>query len=287
MKPLVARSRATALTGPRVSNPSGLALRPVLKALSACPATAWSVAQTARALCAAGWVTTQADDYPREKPMVTIQVQGLQPLLRSLNGLSTDLPKAIANGLNRVGETLIERERLEMQQVIVGGPVPFTLNAHGQFKARPRVGTIDTVVFVKDKQAAYLQSPVFGKPYSGLVPGPAARINTYGNIPGKKGGLASIRSKLKADGEFIGRVRGVATHGRYAGERFDIFARWARLPRQKGRTNRLVVVAKSVINNDREINLRWYEVAEDWVERKLPDYVRSELDILLAIYGRN
>lgn len=82
-------------------------------------------------------------------------------------------------------------------------------------------------------------------------------------------------------------MRGVATHGRYAGERFDIFARWARLPRQKGRTNRLVVVAKSVINNDREINLRWYEVAEDWVERKLPDYVRSELDILLAIYGRN
>ena len=31
---------------------------------------------------------------PREKPMVTIQVQGLEPLLRQLNGLSTDLPKA-------------------------------------------------------------------------------------------------------------------------------------------------------------------------------------------------
>lgn len=171
--------------------------------------------------------------------------------------------------------------------MIVGGPVPFTLNAHGQFKARPRVGTIDTVVFVKDKQAAYLQSPVFGKPYSGLAPGPAARINTYGNIPGKKGGLAAIRGKLKADGEFIGRVRGVATHGRYAGQPFDIFARWARLPRRGGEPGRLVVVAKNVINKDREINLRWYEVAEDWVSRKLPDYIRSELDILLAIYGRN
>ena len=44
---------------------------------------------------------------PREKPMVNLEVQGLEPLLRQLNGLSTDLPKAIAKGLNRVGESLI------------------------------------------------------------------------------------------------------------------------------------------------------------------------------------
>ena len=61
MKPLAARSRATALTGLRASNPSSLALPPVLKALSACQVAAWSVAQTARALCAAGWVTKQSE----------------------------------------------------------------------------------------------------------------------------------------------------------------------------------------------------------------------------------
>lgn len=172
-----------------------------------------------------------------------------------------------------------------MQNRIVGQPVPFTLNAHGQLLARPQAGKLDTVVYVKNIQAAYLQGPVFGKPYSGLAPGPGVRLNTYGNIPNKKGGLAAIRGKLRADGEFIGRVKGVAGRGRYAGESFDIFARWGRLPRRKGEPGRLVVVAKNVINKDREITLRWYEVAEDWVNRKLPDYIRTELDLMLALYG--
>ena len=217
--------------------------------------------------------------------MVNLEVQGLDRLIRQFNGLGSELPKAIAKGLNRVGETLIERERLEMQSRIIGQPVPFTLNAHGQLLARPQAGKLDTVVFVKNIQAGYLQSPVFGKPYSGLAPGPAARLNAYGNIPNKKGGLAAIRGKLKADGEFIGRVKGVAGRGRYAGDAFDIFARWGRLPRRRGEPGRLVVVAKNVINKDREITLRWYEVAEDWVDRKLPDYIRTELDLMLGLYG--
>lgn len=217
--------------------------------------------------------------------MITIEVQGLDRLITQLNGFSTHLPKALANGLNRVGETLIERERLEMQNRIIGQPVPFTLNAHGQLKARPQPGRLDTVVFVKDIQEAYLQGPIFGTPYKGLAPGPGVKLNTYGNIPNKRGGLAAIRGKLRADGEFIGRVRGVAKSGRFSGQPFDVFARWARLPKRKGEPGRLTVIARNVINSDREITLRWFEVAEDWVDRKLPDYIQNEIDLMLALYG--
>lgn len=46
--------------------------------------------------------------------MITLEVQGLAALQKQFSRLNNELPKAIANGLNRVGETLIERERLEM-----------------------------------------------------------------------------------------------------------------------------------------------------------------------------
>lgn len=219
--------------------------------------------------------------------MITLEMQNLQQIIREFSSLGSELPKAITKGLNRTGETLIERQRLEMQGSIKGGPVPFTLNAHRQWKARPQPGKMDTVVFVMDKQADYLQSSVFGKDYTGLAPGPGVRLNQYGNIPNKKGGLAAIKGKLRSDGEFIGRVRGVARRGRYAGQPFDIFARWGRMPYRRGQPRSLVVIAKSVVNKDREITLRWYEVAEDWANRKLPEYIQNEIDLAFALYGRN
>lgn len=219
--------------------------------------------------------------------MLTIRLQGLDATIRQFESLGHELPKAIARGLNKGGESLIERERLEMQRSIKGGPVPFTLNAHGQWKARGQAGKLDTVIFVKNIQASYLQGPVFGKKFTGLAPGPAGRVNAYGNLIGKKGGVDAIRAKLRNDGEFIGRVKGVARRGRYAGQAFNKWGRWARLPRRKGEPGGLSVVAFKVLNQDRQINLRWYEVAEDWANRRVPDYIRTELELALALYGRN
>lgn len=217
--------------------------------------------------------------------MLEISVVGLEELTRNLANLDRSIPEAIAKGLNRTGETLIERQRLEMQNKIKGGPVPYTLNAHGQWKARPQAGRLDTVVFVKDKQAEYLQGPIEGKDYSGLQPGPAARVNQYGNIINKRNRLAGIRGKLRSGGEFVKRVKGVASHGRYEGQPFNIFARWSRLPGARGEKGKLTVVAKSVRNKDRDITLKWEQVAEDWVFRKLPDYIQNEFDLVLELYG--
>ena len=218
--------------------------------------------------------------------MLTVQVQGIEDMVQTFAGLGRELPKAIARGLDKGGESLIERERLEMQRSIKGGPVPFTLNAHGQWKASGQAGKLDTVIFVKDKQAAYLQGPTQGKDFTGLAPGPAARVNAYGNLIGKKGGIDAIRSKLRADAEFIGRVKGVARRGRYAGQAFDKWGRWARLPRRKGEPGSLSLIAYKIIDSDRNITLRWNEVAQDWANRRVPDYIRTELELALAMYGR-
>jgi hypothetical protein len=169
-----------------------------------------------------------------------------------------------------------------MQQSIKGGPAPFTLNAHGLFKATP--SRPSALVFVKDKQAEYLQSPTQGKPYSGLAPGPAARLNRYGNIVGKKYGLAAIRGKSRNAGEFIGRVKGTARRGRLAGQSFDIWGRWAKLPRARAgaQPGGLTLIARKVDRDEREITLRWNKVAEDWITRKLPPHIKAEVEAAIA-----
>jgi len=217
--------------------------------------------------------------------MITVRIENVEQVQRQFQNLGQDFGKALALGINKTAETLIERERLEMQQKIKAGPVPFTLNAHGQFKATP--SRPSALVFVKDKQAEYLKSPTQGEPYSGLAPGPAARLNQYGNIIRKKEGLAGIRGKLRNDGEFIGRVKGVAKRGRFSGRSFDIFARWARLPRVRNsdQPSGITIIARKVVNDQREITLRWNEVAEDWVTRKLPKNIADAVELAIALYG--
>jgi len=223
--------------------------------------------------------------------MITVVVENTEQLRRQFGELRQDFDKAMAAGLNKTGETLIERERLEMQQKIKDQPVNFTLNSHRQFKATP--SKLSTLVFVMDKQAAYLQSITAGKPYTGIAPAKPAKLTKYGNIQNKKEGLAGIKSSLSNQEQWIGRVEGVARRGRYKGQGFSIFGRWAR---QEGglrmysgsdevTTRGVILVAKWVINDQREIRLRWYETAEDWVNLKLPDNIENEIDLAIALYG--
>lgn len=220
--------------------------------------------------------------------MLDIEVVGLPEMIRGFERLGRDLPKAIAKGLNRTGQTLIERERLEMQRAVIANPVPFTLNAHRQWFAKPLPGKMDTVVFIMDKQAEYLKTPILGKDYTGVAPGPAARINQYGNIIGKRGGLQSMKGKVRGAGEFVGKVKGTAKRGPYAGRTFDLYGRFVRLPKRNGLRGGLIVVAKKVTDQDRDVSLRWYEVGERWVTSKLPEHMRKELEaaLLQASRGR-
>ena len=78
----------------------------------------------------------------------------------------------------------------------------------------------------------------------------------------------------------------MARRGRYAGQAFDKWGRWARLPRRKGEPGSLSLIAYKIIGSDRNITLRWNEVAQDWANRRVPDYIRTELELALALYGR-
>ncbi len=226
--------------------------------------------------------------------MITVRIENVEQVQRQFQNLGQDFGKALAKGINKTAETLIERQRLEMQQKIAGGPTPFTLNAHRLFGATP--ARPSGLVFVMDKQAEYLAPLVKGEPYTGLAPGKFARLNRYGNIIRKKEGLAGIRGIIRDNEEFIGRVTGVAKRGRFRGQRFSIFARWGRQDKAGPRyrpglaygeeTGRGVyIVAKWVINDQRELRLRWFEVAEDWVNLKLPKNIKDEVDLAIALYG--
>ncbi len=202
--------------------------------------------------------------------MITVRIENAEQVQRQFQNLGQDFGKALALGINKTAETLIERERLEMQQKIKAGPVPlFTLNAHGLFKATP--SRPSALVFVKDKQAEYLKSPTQGEPYSGLIPGDAARLNQYGNIIRKKEGVTALRGKGRNAGEFVGKVKGM-------------WGRWARIARVRGsgRPVRLVLIAGKVVDDKREVSLRWNKVAEDWVTLKLLPNIKAAVDAAVA-----
>ena len=202
--------------------------------------------------------------------MITVSMENVEQVQRQFQNLGQDFGKALALGINKTAETLIERERLEMQQKIKAGPVPFTLNAHGLFKATP--SRPSALVFVKDKQAEYLKSPTQGNPYSGLIPGPDARLNKYGNIINiKDTGVEGIKGKSRNAGEFVGKVRGM-------------WGRWARIARVRGsgRPGRLVLIAGKVVDDSRDVTLRWNKVAEDWVTAKLLPNIKAAVEAAVA-----
>ena len=201
--------------------------------------------------------------------MITVHIENVAQVQRQFQHLGQEFGKAMANGINKTAETLIERERLEMQQKIKAGPVPFTLNAHGMFKATPTRPS--ALVFVKDMQAEYLKSPTQGAPFSGLAPGDAARLNQYGNIIKKKEGVEGIRGKSRNAGEFVGKVKGM-------------WGRWARVPRVRGsgEPGRVILIAGKIANDQREVSLRWNQVAEDWVTLKLLPNIKAAVDAAVA-----
>ena len=201
--------------------------------------------------------------------MITVSIENVEQVQRQFQHLGQDFGKALALGINKTAETLIERQRLEMQQKIKAGPVPFTLNAHGMFKATP--SRPSALVFVKDKQAEYLKHPAQGNPYSGLIPGDAARLNQYGNIISKEKGVEGLKGKGRNAGEFIGKVRGM-------------WGRWARIARVRGsgRPGRLVLIAGKIVDDSRDVTLRGNKVAEDWVTLKLLPNIKAAVDAAVA-----
>jgi hypothetical protein len=129
-----------------------------------------------------------------------------RPMTRALDDLGKkQVPFAAAGALNATAKATQDGEKRELPSIF-DRPTPFTLNAIGIERATK--GKLQARVFVKDRQAAYLEVQETGgtktpKKRAFLLPR-GLRQNQYGNLP--KGTVASARAKPTT---FSGTVDGV------------------------------------------------------------------------------
>jgi hypothetical protein len=138
-----------------------------------------------------------------------IGIEGLDRLQAQLRRVSEQgLREALAKGLNRTIAAIEQHELVEMERRL-DRPTPFTLNALKVFKAQPRDGKLNAVLFVQPTQAKYLRTTIHG----GTLPvnlTPVIKnqsLNQHGNIRGKRKGLAGIKGNTQT--KFIGEINGV------------------------------------------------------------------------------
>ena len=192
--------------------------------------------------------------------MLNITIDGLDKLQRQLAGLGSELPKAIAAGLNRTARAMEQNVLVGMERHL-DRPTPFTINSTVILPANQK--HLDATLAIRPIQAAYLRTPIEGGDVSGtIVPVVSnAPLNQYGNLPGKRGGLERIKGKNKR--RFVGKVgntRGV----------------WERLP-----GNRLKAIATVDRTAPRRKVFPFFEIAEQVAEQRLVRDVTQAIDGVL------
>jgi hypothetical protein len=132
-----------------------------------------------------------------------------RPMTRALDDLGKkQIPFAAARALNDTAQAAQIRVKRELPSIF-DRPTPFTLNAIGIERASK--SKLQARVFVKDKQAAYLEVQETGgtktpKKRAFLLPR-GLRRNQYGNMP--KGAVASARAKPTTFSGTVGGVPGL------------------------------------------------------------------------------
>jgi hypothetical protein len=138
--------------------------------------------------------------------MLTIKAEGFDDLLRQLDGMKRQIPYAIANGINRTAQRVLEAEKSEVQSVFKS-PTPFTVNSVRIW--RRKWPNSEVAVYFKDppnlsQKDHYLLPQVEGgdrplKPYEmGLggrftTPAKGLKLDQYGNLG--RGQLTKIMSQ--------------------------------------------------------------------------------------------
>lgn len=138
--------------------------------------------------------------------MFQIKLEGVDDLLARLDGMARQLPYAIANGVNKMAEQIMEVEKTEMRRVF-DRPSPFTINSLRVW--RSRWPNLTARVYFKDppnlsQREHYLEPQVQGgsrrlKPFEVALgrrfamPGKAAVLNQYGNLT--RGQVTKIMSQ--------------------------------------------------------------------------------------------
>ena len=153
-----------------------------------------------------------------------IKLNGMPQLQQKFLNLSQKtLNEAIAAGINRT-MAAVEQTELNAMESQLNQPTSFSMNAFTVYKATPRKsGTMNTKLFVKDLQQAYLKWTVYGGTLdkANLTPNIGDQLlNQYGNIPGKRKGLKGIIDTKSGGGDpkqkFVGGIKFVNMDGNYA-----------------------------------------------------------------------
>ena len=212
--------------------------------------------------------------------MITMSVDGLANIRGLFNSLGTNLGGAIARGINQTAAGVISAEKEAMRRHL-DRPIPFTLNAVNYLKARENHRNPAALVYVKDITADYLRTSIFGGKYEGLHPA-AIKLNQYGNIPRKRGGLEAI---LKGKNQFVGKIK-----TRRGQEIYGLFQRlpYKRKPKPWKRhrpaltrpTTPIKVLVFDSVSGRVEI-MPYFETAAREVDRTLGINIRLEIDKLL------
>ena len=108
--------------------------------------------------------------------------------------LGNQLGPAVAQGLTRTMRA-VEQHELNAMEAQIDRPTPFTLNSLWLQEARPT--HLDTTLGIKHIAAKYLTRPIQGGDVDNtLVPVLGnLKLNRYGNIIGKRGGVKLIKKK--------------------------------------------------------------------------------------------
>lgn len=141
---------------------------------------------------------------------------------RTLDDIQREqLPLATARALTSIARGAERAQRAALPSVF-DKPTPFTARGPGSIAARKT--DLTAIVFIRDRQAAYLRRQEEGgqrRPEKGValvIPGQVRR-NAYGNIPYR--GLA--RAKARRD-VFVGRVKGVGGFWQRDGRKLKLLA---------------------------------------------------------------
>ena len=163
------------------------------------------------------------------------------------------IPFAAAKALS---DTAVDAQRAVKKQIPqkIDRPTRFTMNAIGVNRANKR--TLFAEVFVKPIQAEYLKWQIDGgtrvAPGKGTgVPTVNKKLNQYGNIPGRKGGL------VKGKNQFVATIGGVAgVWQRYGGKRNPKVKLVVRFEKQVSYRPRLPFyrIVQSVVSNRFAVN---------------------------------
>lgn len=141
---------------------------------------------------------------------LTISVKAdIKAATRFLDSLQRQqMPFAIARALTRTAQDA-QKEATRQLETKLDRPTPFTKRAIAYDRATKQ--RLVATVLVKPIQAAYLKWLIEGgtRPTQGTgtgIPTKAARLNQYGNIPNRKGGLIKGKKQFIAT---IGNTTGV------------------------------------------------------------------------------